>query len=178
MPEVVAVAASPTHSFSKPIRPEIELIEGIGVRGDAHSGATVKHEFLVAKDPSKPNLRQVHLIHQELLDELAKQGFAVAPGELGENVTTRGLDLLNLPVGARLGLGAAVLTVTGLRSPCQQINGLLPGLLPKLLRKGADGQVERLSGVMAIVSRGGTVRPGDSITLTLPPEPHHRLTTV
>lgn len=178
MPQVVAVAASPTHSFSKPTQPEIELIEGIGVRGDAHSGTTVQHEFLVAKDPSKPNLRQVHLIHGELLADLADQGFPVQPGELGENLTTDGVELLQLPVGTRLVIGTAVVTITGLRSPCQQINGLHPGLMQKLLRKRSDGQVERLSGVMGIVSRGGTVRPGDPITVELPPEPHHRLTTV
>lgn len=175
---VVSVHRHDRHAFSKPAADRIELIEGIGVKGDAHAGTTVQHRSRVAKDPSTPNLRQVHLIHHELLDHVAAAGFTVAPGELGENITTRGVELLGLPVGARLRIGAAVLTVTGLRNPCAQINDYQPGLLKQVLRRGADGSVERLAGVMSIVSRGGIVRPGDPITVELPPEPRLPLTCV
>lgn len=179
MPEVIAVASSATHSFSKPTRPEIELVEGVGVLGDAHSGATVKHEFLAKKDATRPNLRQVHLIHAELLDEVAADGFQVAPGELGENICTRGIDLLGLPEGTELRLGErAVVTITGLRSPCHQINDFQPGLLAKMLRKDESGEVQRLSGVMAVVTTSGTVRPGDRISVAFPAEPHRRLAPV
>ena len=175
---VLAVHRSPTHSFSKPIVDEIELIEGIGVRGDAHAGPTVQHRSRVRADPNQPNLRQVHLIHAELLDDLGAVGHTVRPGELGENITTRDISLLELPVGTRLTVGEAVITVTGLRNPCQQINDFQPGLLKLVLRKGADGSLERLTGVMGIVSRSGTVRSNDQITVELPPTPHHPLTRV
>ena len=178
MPAVVAVARSATHSFSKPTVGSIELVEGVGVAGDVHGGATVQHLHQLRKEPDRPNLRQVHLIHAELLDDLADAGFEVGPGELGENITTRGVDLLALPVGARLGIGTAVVTVTGLRSPCQQIEDFRPGLLKRVLRRNADGEVERLTGVMGVVARGGTVRPGDPITVELPAEPRQKLTTV
>lgn len=177
-PEVLAVHASSAHTFSKPTVPVIELVEGIGIRGDAHSGATVKHRSRVAKNPDEPNLRQVHLIHAELFDVLAGAGFTVQPGELGENITTRGVDLLALPVGTRLGVGDAVVTVTGLRNPCSQISRFQPGLLKQVLRKDEEGRVERLTGVMGIVSRPGTVRAGDPVVVELPPEPHHPLAPV
>lgn len=170
-PSVLAVHRSATHSFSKESVAEVELVEGLGVRGDAHAGATVKHRFLVRSDPARPNLRQVHLIHQELLDALADAGHVVLPGQLGENVTTVGLDLLALPTGARLHLGGAVVEVTGLRNPCTQINRFQPGLLKLVLRKDAAGDVERLTGVMGVVVRGGVVRPGDPIIVELPPGP-------
>ncbi|MFC7406695.1 MOSC domain-containing protein [Georgenia alba] len=179
MPSVLAVHLSPSHTFSKTPVAEIDLVEGIGVRGDAHAGATVKHRSRVAADPSQPNLRQVHLIHHELFEELTLAGYDVAPGQLGENVTTAGIDLLGLPVGTRLRLGEdAVVAVTGLRNPCQQINDFRSGLLKQVLRKGPDGEVVRLTGVMGTVARGGTVRPGDAIVVDLPPEPHHPLTRV
>lgn len=166
------------HSFSKPAVDEIELVEGIGVKGDAHAGTTVKHRSRVARDPSTPNIRQVHLIHQEVLDLVGTAGYAVSPGDLGENITTRGLELLDLPVGTRLHIGEAVLTVTGLRNPCQQINNFQPGLLKQVLRQHPDGSPEKLAGVMSIVSRGGAVRPGDAIEVVLPPTPHFPLTGV
>ena len=175
---VVAVHASAVHGFSKPGVDEVVLVEGVGVEGDAHAGVTVQHRSRVARDPSQPNLRQVHLIHAELFDLLREAGHEVAPGDLGENVTTRGIDLLALPVGTRLTVGGAVVTVTGLRNPCQQINDFQPGLLKQLLRHGDDGEVERLAGVMGIVSRGGTVRPGDAIDVALPAPPHLPLTRV
>lgn len=175
---VTSVHVSPHHGFSKSSTDRIRLIEGQGVEGDAHCGVTVRHRSRVAADPSQPNLRQVHLIHGELFDDLAGAGFTVAPGELGENITTSGLDLLALPVGARLGFGDAVVIVTGLRNPCDQINGLAPGLLKQVVRTDEHGNVERLAGVMGIVSRGGEVVPGCPIDVDLPPEPHHRLTRV
>ena len=178
VPTVVAVARSATHSFSKPTVDSVELVEGVGVAGDAHSGSTVQHVHQLRKEPDRPNLRQVHLIHAELLDDLAAAGFDVAPGELGENLTTRGVDLLALPLGTRLRVGTAVVTLTGLRSPCRQIEGFRPGLLTQVLRKTADGEVEQLTGVMAVVSQAGTVRPGDPVSIELPPEPRYKLTTV
>jgi MOSC domain-containing protein YiiM len=178
MAVVVAVHASAEHTFGKERRTAITLHEGLGVAGDAHYGVTVKHRSRVAADPSQPNLRQVHLIHAELFERLAGAGFSVGPGELGENITTRGVDLLSLPVGARLGVGEAVITVTGLRNPCQQINGFQAGLLKEVVRTNELGAVERLAGVMGIVSRSGEVRPGDRIGMDLPPLPHFPLARV
>ncbi len=177
-PSVVSVHRQSTYTFSKSVVEEIQLIEGVGVAGDVHAGATVKHRSRVAKDPSTPNLRQVHLIHRELFDLVAAAGYQVTPGQLGENITTDGLDLLGLPVGTRLGIGDAVLTVTGLRNPCRQIDDFRPGLLKQVVHRREDGSIERLAGVMSIVSRGGLVRPGATIEVELPPQPHYPLTTV
>jgi MOSC domain-containing protein YiiM len=174
---VVAVHSNPEHGFSKPTVSGIDLVEGIGVRGDAHAGVTVQHRSRVAADPSQPNLRQVHLIHDELFDQLRAAGHDVAPGDLGENITTRGIDLLSVPVGTRLTIGEAVVTVTGLRNPCQQINDFRPGLLKQVLRRRGD-EVERLAGVMGIVSRSGRVGPEDTIDVSLPPPPHLPLARV
>lgn len=178
MTAVIAVHSSDVHGFSKQSADAIDLVEGVGVCGDSHSGVTVQHRSRVAKNPSTPNLRQVHLIHRELFDALALVGHEVAPGQLGENITTEGIDLLALPVGTRLCLGAAEVVITGLRNPCQQINDFQPGLLKHLLRRNERGDLVRLAGVMAIVSRSGQVRPGQAITTQLPPEPHHRLAPV
>ncbi|PFG31717.1 MOSC domain-containing protein YiiM [Paramicrobacterium agarici] len=175
---VVGVHQSETHSFSKPTVGEITLVEGIGVAGDAHSGTTVQHLSRVKKNASTPNMRQVHLMHRELFEQLARDGYSVVPGDLGENITTSGVDVLALPVGTRLMIADAVITVTGLRNPCFQINDFQPGLLKKVLFTNDDGETVRLSGVMGIVSRGGVVRSGDEITVTLPPEPHYPLTPV
>lgn len=175
---VLAVHRSATHHFSKESVTSIRLVEGIGVDGDAHAGTTVKHRSRVAKNPSTPNVRQVHLIHSELLDVLASAQYTVRPGELGENITTEGVDLLSLPVGTRLTIGDAVITVTGLRNPCQQINDYQAGLLKQVLRTNAAGEVERLAGVMGIVSRGGDVRHGDPIVVEYPQLPHFPLTPV
>lgn len=169
MAEVIAVAADGAHRFAKRPAPAITLLAGLGVAGDAHAGVTVKHRSRVARDPSQPNLRQLHLIHAELFDELAGQGFAVAPAELGENVTTRGIDLLALPRGTRLHLGAeAVAEVTGLRNPCHQIDRWQPGLMAALLGRDATGGLIRKAGIMAVVLAGGEVRPGDAIRIVLP----------
>ena len=176
---VTAVSRSSSYSFSKPNQDSIRLLSGLGVEGDAHLGTTVKHRSRVAKDPTQPNLRQVHLIHSELFDELAGKGFAIAAGEMGENVTTRGIDLLNLPAGARLLLGkSAVIEVTGLRNPCVQIDRFQKGLMKAVLGKDEQGNVIRKSGIMGIVLEGGEVRPGDAIRVELPPEPHRLLEVV
>jgi MOSC domain-containing protein YiiM len=178
-PIVVSVSISEAHSFSKPRVAAIELIAGVGVRGDAHAGGTVKHRSLVRKDPSAPNLRQVHLVHRELFDELAAKGFVVGPGDIGENVVTEGVDLLRLPAGARLYLGEeAVVELTGLRNPCTQLDDFQPGLMAAVLDRAADGSLLRKSGVMSVVVVGGTVRPGDAIRVVLPAEPHQALAPV
>jgi hypothetical protein len=177
--EVAAVSGDAAHEFSKPNRPAIRLVTGLGVWGDAHLGELVQHRSRVARDPSQPNLRQVHLIHAELHDELAVAGFAVRPGDLGENVTTRGLDLLGLPAGARLRLGgSAVIEVTGLRNPCRQIEDFQPGLLQAVLGRDEQGELVRKAGIMAVVLADGPVRPGDPIAVELPPPPYAALRPV
>src|SRR5918997_2231804 len=161
---VTAVSSTPTHTMSKPNQEALRLLAGLGIAGDAHRGETVKHRSRVARDPTRPNLRQVHLIHAELHDELRAAGFPVAPGEMGENVTTRGLDLLALPTGARLRLGAgAVVEVTGLRNPCRQLDRFRPGLMAAVLDRDAEGRLVRKAGIMGVVLAGGAVRPGDTI---------------
>lgn len=176
---VVAVTASATHTFSKPARASIRLLSGFGVEGDAHLGVTVKHRSRVAKDPTQPNLRQVHLIHEELLDELNVAGFRLAPGAIGENITTRGIDLLALPRGTRLHIGeTAVVSVTGLRDPCRQLNDYRPGLMAAVLDRDEHGNVVRKAGIMGIVIADGDVRPSDAIRVELPPLPHERLERV
>ncbi|MBC2907497.1 MOSC domain-containing protein [Streptomyces cupreus] len=176
---VTAVSSNGTYSFSKPNRDSVRLIAGLGVEGDVHAGVTVKHRFRMEKDPSQPNLRQVHLMHEELFDEVREAGFEVAAGQLGENVTTRGIDLLGLPVGARLLLGAqAVVEVTGLRNPCAQIDGFQKGLMKQVVGRGEDGPVRFKAGVMSIVLVGGVVRPGDSVKVELPDGPHRPLEIV
>ena len=166
---VVAVARSATHTFSKTIDDKIQLEAGLGVAGDAHNGVTVKHRSRVKKDPTQPNLRQVHLMHEELFAELRSFGFDIAPGDLGENVTTTGVDLLGLPQGARLRIGpSAVIEVTGLRNPCVQIDAFRRGLMHAVLGKAPDGSLIRKSGVMAVVLAGGSIERGDPIMIALP----------
>lgn len=166
---VVAVSRDSHHRFSKPLVEEIDLVAGWGVEGDARTGSTVQHRSRVARDPSQPNLRQVHLIHAELFDEFAIAGFEVEAGQLGENFTTRGIDLLALPEGTLLHLGDhAVVRVTGLRNPCQQINGFEPGLLREVFGHAVDGSVERTSGVTAVVVVGGPLRAGQDVRVQLP----------
>lgn len=176
---VVSVSLARGHRFSKRVALSIRLIAGLGVEGDAHCGATVKHRSRVAVDPTAPNLRQLHLIQAELFQELAEKGFDLRPGDLGENVVTRGIDLLALPRGTRLALGSeAVVELTGLRNPCSQIEKFREGLLAAVLDRAPDGALIRKAGVMAVVIAGGDVTPGDAISTTLPEEPWSRLERV
>ncbi len=176
---VTAVSRSPTYTMAKPNRDCIRLIEGLGVDGDVHSGVTVKHRSRVARDPTAPNLRQVHLIATELHDELREAGFAVPPGRMGENVTTRGVDLLALPTGALLTLGRdAVVRVTGLRNPCLQLEGIAKGVQRAVLSRDENGDLVRKAGIMAVVVSSGEIRPGDPIAVALPPGPHSPLQPV
>ena len=179
MGSIVAVSARSGHHFSKTPALSIRLLRGLGVAGDAHMGETVKHRSRVRRDPSQPNLRQVHLIHAELFDELCVKGFVVRPADLGENVTTSGIDLLALPSGTRLHLGeSAVVEITGLRNPCIQIDNFRKGLMAATLDKDADGNLIRKAGVMSIVISDGDIRPGDAIRVELPADPHRPLQPV
>ena len=177
---VVAVHRSTSHSFSKFAEDAIVLLEGLGVEGDAHAGTTVQHRSRVARDPNQPNLRQVHLLQAELFDELIAADHAVWPGDLGENITTRGIDLLGLPTGARLhlGNGGALVEVTGLRNPCSQIDRFQKGLMAAVLDRDAHGKLVRKAGVMGVVLESGDVAPGDIIEVILPPAPHAPLRPV
>lgn len=178
-PRVIAVASSQTHTFSKVAQSAISVVGGLGVQGDAHCGATVKHRSRVAKDPTQPNLRQVHLIHGELFAELQAQGFNVEPSQLGENITTEGIDLLALPEGTELHIGEqVVLHLTGLRNPCEQLNQFQPGLMAALVHRAPDGRLVRKAGVMSVVHTGGQVRPGDEVRVKLPATPHRALERV
>jgi MOSC domain-containing protein YiiM len=177
--KVTAVSSSGEYTFTKPTRDSITLLTGLGVEGDVHAGVTVKHRSRVAQDPTQPNLRQVHLIHQELFTELGEQGFAVAPGQLGENITTTGIDLPGLPVGTLLRIGGeAVVEITGLRNPCLQIDNFQEGLLKKVVGRDEAGEIVRRAGIMSVVQAGGVVRPGDLITVELPDGPHRPLDRV
>jgi MOSC domain-containing protein YiiM len=176
---VIAVCQSATHTMSKPKVSKIRVLEGLGVEGDAHQGVTVKHRSRVAKDPTQPNLRQVHLIHAELHDELRVKGFDITEGQMGENITTRGLDLLSLPKGAKLHLGqTAIVEVTGLRNPCLQLDGLQQGLMAAVLDKDAEGNLIRKAGIMTVVLQSGDVFANDAIHAELPPEPYQPLQVV
>lgn len=177
--KVIAVHVNARHVFSKEAVPAITLLDGLGVEGDAHCGVTVKHRSRVAKDPFQPNLRQVHLIHAELFEELVEKGFEVLPGDLGENITTQGIDLLALPVGTQLRLGKqGVITLTGLRNPCAQIDRFKQGLMKAVLASTPDGKLIRKAGVMGIVIAGGDIRAGDGIVVKLPPLPHRAMDVV
>lgn len=176
---VTAVSRSASHTFSKVNQQLIYLREGLGVDADAHAGVTVQHRSRIARDPHQPNLRQVHLIHAELHQQLQSAGFPISAGQMGENITTQGIDLLALPTGTRLQLGdAAIIEITGLRNPCVQLDQLQPGLMAAVLDRDADGNLIRKAGVMAVVLASGPVRPGDPIIITLPPAPHHPLQPV
>jgi MOSC domain-containing protein YiiM len=176
---VTAVSSNGEYAFTKPNRDSITVLAGLGVEGDVHAGVTVKHRSRMAQDPTQPNLRQVHLIHEELFAEVGEDGFRVAPGELGENITTRGLDLLGLPVGTLLHIGdSAVLEVTGLRNPCLQIDRFQDGLLKQVVGRDEQGNIVRKAGIMSVVKEGGVVRPGDPIDVRLPEGPHRPLDRV
>jgi len=176
---VAAVSRSPWHTLAKPNEDSIRLVAGMGVEGDAHQGTTVKHRSRVARNPAEPNLRQVHLIHAELHDELRKAGFAVAPGQMGENITTSGVDLLGLAAGTRLHLGtSAIVEVTGLRNPCAQLDKIHQGLMAATLDRDEHGSLVRKAGIMGVVLSEGDVRPGDPIRVEPPPAPHRPLPVV
>lgn len=176
---VVGVSRNSEYSFTKPSRAVIRLLAGLGVEDDVHAGTLVKHRSRIARDPTKPNLRQVHLMPQELFTDLARAGFTVRAGDLGENITTSGIDLLGLPTSTLLQIGAeAIVQVTGLRNPCKQINGFQHGLLKQVVFRDDAGNIVRLTGIMGVVMRGGEVRPGDPIGITLPPAPHRPLERV
>lgn len=176
---VVAVSRSPTHTLTKPVAENIRLLTGLGVEGDAHQGVTVKHRSRVARNPDVPNLRQVHLMHAELFEELLGAGFAVNPGQMGENITTRGVDLLGLPRGALLHLGdEAIVEVTGLRNPCRQLDRIQLGLMAATLARDAKGNLVRKAGIMGIVIAGGEIRTGDPIRVQLPDGPQQPLLPV
>lgn len=172
IPTVISVHCSGAHTFSKEPTSEITLVEGIGVEGDAHSGVTVKHRSRVRYDPNQPNLRQVHLLQSEMLDELATKGFEVKPGEIGENITTQGIDLLSLPRDTILWIGdSASVRLTGLRNPCVQLDRFQSGLMNALLDRSESGELVRKAGVMSVVLSGGIVRVGDEINVEYPEEP-------
>jgi MOSC domain-containing protein YiiM len=176
---IQALASDGTHRFSKQPAENLTLIAGMGVAGDAHAGVTVKHRSRVARDPSKPNLRQLHLLHAEIFEELAPHGFTLKPGDIGENVTTRGIDLLCLGTGTRLCLGTeAIVEITGLRNPCAQLDHFQPGLMAAMLGRDEAGGLVRKSGVMAIVLQGGVLRAGDPIIILPPAGPHRALQPV
>ena len=178
-PFVLRVFASRSHTFSKPAQDAVTLVEGLGIEGDSHFGATVQHLYDARRHPARPNARQVHLIQAELLDEVNAQGFPVQPGDLGENVSTRGIDLLRLPARTRLTLGRhAVIQLTGLRNPCFQIDRFQKGLLAVVNGKAPGGGTIRRAGVMSVVLQGGVVRPQDSITVELPDGPHAALVPI
>jgi len=176
---VTAVSRSTSHTLVKSNQDSIRLVAGLGVDGDAHQGATVKHRSRVVRDATQPNLRQVHLIHAELHEQLRTAGFAVSAGQMGENITTQGIDLLALPPGARLCLGAAaVVAVTGLRNPCAQLDRIHRGLMAATLDRDEHGNLVRKAGIMGVVVTGGEVRPGDTIRVEFPPQPHRPLAPV
>ena len=176
---VISVNAASTHGFHKCSLGYIRLIEGLGVEGDAHMGATVKHRSRVARDPTQPNLRQVHLMHAELFEELRQLGFSVSAGQMGENITTKGTDLLDLPRGALLHLGAgAIVEVTGLRNPCHQLDAFLPGLMEAVLIRQGAKVVGRKAGIMGVVRAGGVVRPGVGLKVEYPRGRHQPLAVV
>jgi MOSC domain-containing protein YiiM len=176
---VTAVSRAKGHHFSKSPEMRIRLLAGLGVEGDAHMGATVKHRSRVRVDPTQPNLRQVHLVHAELHEELKAAGFKIHPGDIGENITTSGIDLLGLPAGTVLRIGeTAVVQITGLRNPCTQLDGFQQGLTAAVLDRDAEGRIVRKAGVMSVVLEGGEVVPGDPIRVELPPEPHLPLAPV
>ncbi|MFT7590657.1 MAG: MOSC domain-containing protein YiiM [bacterium] len=178
-PTVVAVSRSGTHTMQKANQPSIKLLENFGIEGDAHAGITVKHRYLVFKKKDAPNLRQVHLVHQELFSELQSTGFNIKPGMIGENITTKGIDLLGLPTNTVLHLGDdAQIRITGLRNPCKQLNGVESGLMKAVVSKDSQGNIIRKTGVMSVVLKSGIVNQGDSIRVAYPSKPFKPLVCV
>ncbi len=175
---IIAVSATATHGFSKEPRDAITLLAGLGVEGDAHCGTTVQHLYRIGKDPTAPNLAQVHFLPVELFAEMAALGFMLAPGDMGENVLTEGLDLVTLPTGTLFAIGDVVVEISGIRDPCKKIDALGHGLTKAMFGREPDGSLRRKAGIMGVVRKGGTVKPGDVIQVTLPAEPYRRLEVV
>jgi len=176
---VIAVASDSAHNFSKPTKPVITLVAGFGVQGDAHAGKTVQHLSDKKRNPDAPNLRQVHLMHEELFGELAGVGISVLPGQMGENIVTRGIDVLGLPQGAEFHFpSGAIIQITGLRSPCKKLNTIHPDLLKAVVEKRTDGSVNKKTGVMSVVLKGGDVHEGDDIKIIFPKGEHKPLECV
>jgi len=164
----VSVNSDDAYRFSKIARQSVRLVEGHGIEGDAHAGRFVKHRYQAKKEPLTPNRRQVHLIQSELFEEMRGFGFIIEPGDLGENVTTVGIDLLALPLGAQLHLGeSAVVELTGLRMPCGLIDKFQTGLKRSMIVRTPRGVTFR-AGVLGIVTSSGDVRPGDLVRAELP----------
>lgn len=177
--KVHSLSINPEHTFSKMLTNQVEVIKGIGIKGDAHAGVKVKHRSRVAKDPNQPNLRQIHLIHLELLNDLAQKGYTVKPGDLGENITTEGISLLDLPRDSVLTFGKKVkVQITGLRNPCHQIDKFQKGLLKEVVGRNEAGEIIRMAGIMGIVLEGGTIQVNDEIKIKLPALPHQKLERV
>lgn len=178
-PQVISVSLNARHGFTKEVATQIKLLANLGVEGDAHCGVTVKHRSRVARDPTQPNLRQVHLIHAELFEELFAKGFSVSPGTIGENITTRHIDLLALPADTELHIGSsAIVRITGLRNPCEQLNQFQAGLTAAVLGRTPEGKLVRKAGIMGVVIASGVVGPGDPISIQLPVAPHRALERV
>lgn len=179
MAKVVSLSKDHKHRFSKNVCESLILLEGLGVQGDAHCGETVKHRSRVKANPDQPNLRQVHLIHSELLAELQSKGFDVNPGTIGENILTQGIDLLALPRNTRLIIGkSTVVRVTGLRNPCAQLDNYQEGLTKACLDRDDTGGLVRKAGIMAVVEEGGTIGINDPISVEYPSKPHEKLDRV
>ena len=112
----------------------------------------------------------------EILSELNDKGFSVIPGELGENITTQGIDLLSLPQGCQLHIGkTTIIELTALRNPCVQIENFQTGMLKEVISKDKQGKIMRKLGMMGVVLSGGHVQPNDEITIQLPEQPHKSL---
>ena len=177
-PTVIAVASDTAHNVIKPVQARIKLIAGWGVEGDAHAGKTIQHRYDKKRNPDAPNLRQVHLMHAELFDQMAALGITVEPGQMGENITTRNIDILRLPRGTQLKIGEAIIEITGLRNPCKHLNKVAIGLMKACISRYEDGTIFPQSGVMGTVIAGGTIKAGDEIQMITPDPPHHRLEPV
>ena len=179
---VAAVHRSDEHTFSKATCESIELVAGLGVNGDAHQGAKVKHRSRVAANPDQPNLRQIHLVMSELLDEVNSAGHNVVAGQLGESITTTGIDLISLPVGSMLRIGdTALVALTGLRNPCPQIKSVGDGLMKMMFiddQDNPEGPKIGRTGVMGVVIAGGIVAADDGIKIRFPAGPLTRMEKV
>ena len=177
-PTVIAVASDSAHNVIKPVRESIKLIAGFGIEGDAHAGEKIQHRYDKKRNPDAPNLRQVHLMHAELFDQMAELGMSVKPGQMGENITTRNIDILSVARGTHLKIGDAIIEITGLRNPCKHLNKVAVGLMAACISRYEDGAIFPQSGVMGIVIAGGEIMAGDDIQIITPEMPHHRLEPV